>query len=99
MGSKVKTTLADEGTREGAPTNCFGTPSGPLFSRFGRLCQAPDKMVLFYRLRPAARLEGWGGPSPQGRSSACSSLTIQVTPDRPATGFSAGVAGREAPRN
>src|SRR5437667_6006307 len=52
MGSKAHTTLADEGTRKGAPTNNFGTPSEALSSGFRRLCQAPDKIVLFYRLRP-----------------------------------------------
>src|SRR2546430_10899423 len=51
MGSKAGTTLADEGTRKGAPTNYFGTPSDALFSGFRRLCQAPDKIVLFYLLR------------------------------------------------
>src|SRR5215475_4035679 len=56
MGSKAHTTLADEGTRKGAPTNYFGTPSGTLSSGFRRLCQAPDKIVLFYLLRPATWL-------------------------------------------
>src|SRR5438874_2281517 len=47
MGSKAGTTLADEGTRKGAPTNYFGTPSDALFSGFRRLCQAPTKQFYF----------------------------------------------------
>jgi hypothetical protein len=50
MVLRARHLLAVRGTRKGAPTNRFGTPTGPVFSGFARLCQAPDKMVLCYLL-------------------------------------------------